>query len=242
MLNPRWKDRYDPKDYGDWQRMEATTPPFFELSFSTINRLLDKYFRTNSGYELGPTKNWYQRKEILAKTMSELEKAVCHDQDECARLWHERQLAEESIDAKLEREKGMRESKISSREVIMNKISARDTAPVAPIFDSTTASEAVAAIKSGVKAPVVSIQASSLGGPENISIMIAIGLDPKESWANGIFENSRYIRLHLYKNGVLESFVNTTGAKFRKTRAKSVDDVVAKLNAYVDVAKMEQAG
>ena len=128
MLNPRWKDRYDPKDFKEWQKVEATTPPFFEFSFAIINKLLSKYFRTKKGYELGPTSNWYQRKEIVGKTMLELEKAVIYDEAEHARRWWENQEAEESLDAKLEREKGMYESRNASKiSFRMNKISKRDS-------------------------------------------------------------------------------------------------------------------
>ena len=126
MLNPRWKVRYDPKDFKEWQKVEATTPPFFEFSFVVINNLLAKYFRTKKGYELGPTSNWYQRKEILARTMAELERAVIYDEAEHKRRWQENQEAEESLDAKLEREKGMYEARNSSRiSSRMNKISKR---------------------------------------------------------------------------------------------------------------------
>ena len=108
--------------------METTTPPFFEFSFAIINKLLSKYFRTKKGYELGPTSNWYQRKEIVGKTMLELEKAVIYDEAEHARRWWENQEAEESLDAKLEREKGMYESRNASKiSFRMNKISKRDS-------------------------------------------------------------------------------------------------------------------
>jgi len=128
MLNPNWKTRYTPEDFSEWQKMNATTPPFFGHSFSIIEKLLGKYFRSKSGSTLSPEYNWYQKKEILDKTMKELEKAVCADSDECDKMWKERQEAEESLDSKLEREKGMYESKNSSTKSGMRRISTRDVA------------------------------------------------------------------------------------------------------------------
>jgi hypothetical protein len=237
MLNPYWKTVYDPKDVDLWKKVEATTPPFFDFSFEAINKLLDKYFRTNKGYRLGPTKNWYQRKEILAKTMKELDMAVAYDEEDQVKKWNENQERDESLDARLEREKGMYESRISSRVPEWLKVSQRD---VLTIFDAATASKAAETIKTGVKAPIVNVHVSTLGGPDRPSILIAVGLDPKEKWANGIFENSQYIRFHLYANGVLESFVNTTTHKFRKTRVKSVEDVVAKINSFIQLVKASE--
>lgn len=233
MLNSNWKSKYDSNDFGEWQRVEATTPPFFPSTEGIINRLLAKYFRSEKGRTLGPDKNIYQKKIILEETMKELEREVCMDSNECAKIWKERQEAEESLDTKLEREKGMYESKISSRENFITKVSQRDVAALTPIFDVTTAPEAVAAIKSGVRAPVVSAQISTLGGPEHVTIMILVCLEPRESWVNGILENSRYARFSLEKNGTMEYFSGRTGVKFRKTRAKSIEDAVAKLNAFV---------
>lgn len=239
MLNPYWKRVYSLQDFKEWEKMEAHTPPFYDFSFEIINKLLAKYFRTKNGYELGPTKNWYQRKEILGRTMKELEFAIANDEEKQTKNWNKNQERDESLDAQLEREKGMYESKISKREAAMNRVSQRDMPIATPIFDIASAPTAVEAIKSGIKAPVIGAQVSTLGGPERASIMIVVGLEPKESWVNGIFENSKYARFRLDRNGVMESFVNNTGTKFRKTRAKSIEDVIAKLNAFIAATKSE---
>ncbi len=64
---------------------------------------------------------------------------------------------------------------------------------------------------------------STLGGEKNASILITVGLDKRETWANGIFENSRYVRYHIDRNskGVeIECFQfhikNKEMKKFRK--------------------------
>ena len=64
---------------------------------------------------------------------------------------------------------------------------------------------------------------------------------------NGILENSRYFRLHLSNDGVLEMFSGQLDPtfsnrlkSFRKTRVVSASDAVMKINryiAYVEAAK-----
>ena len=107
MLDPKWTKVYDPNDFDKWRRMEATTPPFLENSFNTINELLKKYFITKAGGDLGPEKSWYQRKAILAATMEELERAASGPEE---------RDPEEDLGAILEREKGEHEARISYRE------------------------------------------------------------------------------------------------------------------------------
>jgi len=41
---------------------------------------------------------------------------------------------------------------------------------------------------------------STLGGESNASILVTIGLDKKETWKNGIFENSRYVKYSIDRN------------------------------------------
>jgi hypothetical protein len=68
-----------------------------------------------------------------------------------------------------------------------------------------------------------------LGGLDNAAFLFVIGLDKKETWSNGIFENSRYCRFHLevtHKGLVMECFTVHKAPKFRKftgTREKLID-------------------
>lgn len=102
-----------------------------------------------------------------------------------------------------------------------------------PIFDAASADSAVTKIKEGIKAPSVGVKKSTLGGDANVSIMILVSLDKKEDWPNNILENSRYYRMSLLKDGTLEMFSGgTKKSKFRKTKAKSVEDTIAKINKY----------
>lgn len=103
------------------------------------------------------------------------------------------------------------------------------------VFSFETIQDAVAKLNSKIDAPVVKASYSTLGGERNASIMLAISIDPKESWGNGIYENSRYMRFHIQQDGVIEQFriSHKISLKFRKVRAKSLDDVITKINAYL---------
>ena len=61
---------------------------------------------------------------------------------------------------------------------------------------------------------------STLGGQDHSAVLFVIGLDKKETWSNGIFENSRYTRFHIENNSkglVMECFTNNLNySKFRK--------------------------
>lgn len=90
-----------------------------------------------------------------------------------------------------------------------------------------------------IEAPVVSVQKSVLGGPQNVAILISISLDPKNTWENGIFHNSRYMMFHISNDGVVvqHNRAHTIPEKFRKVRVQSIGDAVAKINKYISTVK-----
>jgi hypothetical protein len=119
-----------------------------------------------------------------------------------------------------------------------DKFSSRDIESqlASSIFDVANAPETINALKAGIEAPVIEIQLSKLGGDANAALMISLSLDPKESWPNGIYQNSRYLQFSLERNGELECFAgkrSPNGTKFRKTHAKSISDVIVKINSYL---------
>jgi predicted kinase len=97
------------------------------------------------------------------------------------------------------------------------------------------------ALKKQIKAPYVAASLSTLGGEERATIMLAISLDPRETWTNGIYENSRYLRFSLGRNGVIANFARAhlIKTKFRKQWYKNQADAIKKLNAYVSKAMNE---
>jgi len=108
-----------------------------------------------------------------------------------------------------------------------------------PIFGASSEPEIRATahlVKEGIHAPYVSVNISTLGGLERASILISLSLDPKEKWINGIYHNSRYLQFNLERDGELECFSgsrHSQGLKFRKTRVKSVQAAIDKINSYL---------
>lgn len=93
--------------------------------------------------------------------------------------------------------------------------------------------------------PYLSVNKGALGG--NDSIFLAVALNPKNEWKNGIFENSQYFRMAIYENGEMEVFTQSLykkghnysyeyriKTKFRKCTAKSVEDAVVRLIKFID--------
>lgn len=95
----------------------------------------------------------------------------------------------------------------------------------------------VNAILEGINAPYKGGHLSTLGGAERASILLVVSLDAKETWQNGILENSNYLRLHFLSDGELAMFSGylPKGVKnFRKTKAKDVGEAIAKINKFLD--------
>ena len=89
-------------------------------------------------------------------------------------------------------------------------------------------------IRENLKFPYVNIYHSTLGGNENISLLLTISLDNRECWSNQILENSAYIKLHILNYGVIELICKSRNlSKFRKTRFKNIDDLIDKINSKV---------
>ena len=110
------------------------------------------------------------------------------------------------------------------------------------IFNAETSTERTKVagyLERAIRVPVVSAQISTLGGTSRASAIIKLSLDPKKSWPNGIFQNSRYSMFHLSRDGTLEQFSLSyrLSKKFRKAKAKSLVDAVAKINKYIGQVK-----
>jgi hypothetical protein len=82
---------------------------------------------------------------------------------------------------------------------------------------------------------------STLGGESKASILVTIGLEKKEDWSNGIFENSRYVRYHIHRvpKGIeLECFQfhlkNKEMKKFRTIRS-TPENIIARFEKDLKV-------
>lgn len=113
-----------------------------------------------------------------------------------------------------------------------------------PIFNVDSVEADMTKMRSHIKAPYVNMYKSTLGGPEHVSIMIAISLDNKEDWSNHILQNSRYFMMSFGNDGEMKEISGgTRKAKgFRKSKAKSIDDAIARINKYIgELEKVKEA-
>jgi len=90
-------------------------------------------------------------------------------------------------------------------------------------------------LESEIDAPFVNVSMSSLRRNETETIFITVSLDDEYKWPNDIFENSRYFRMSLSRPNVLEQIAKSYELpnKFRKSRVKSVDDLINRINKYI---------
>lgn len=122
ILNPSWKRYPYAEDLKIWDKLlkgfedlKYIPEDFFDIYKKEISHLYDRYVRTKSGGSVDPNRAIRQKFVILNKgTMDELQRAVIADEERNAKEWNENQLREESLDAKLEREKGEYEAKNAS--------------------------------------------------------------------------------------------------------------------------------
>jgi hypothetical protein len=84
--------------------------------------------------------------------------------------------------------------------------------------------------------PVFSVQLStSLGGYDRPFLSISLSLDPKEKWANGIFQNSRHgiFDVSFPENQIEGLTSRGLPVKFRKTRFDTAAEAAQKFLAYI---------
>lgn len=98
------------------------------------------------------------------------------------------------------------------------------------LFSNETAPKVADQLRQLVKAPHVGIGILKVG-PHNLAI--ALSLDPKTAWVNGIFENSRYIKVILDQTGELRSASYYGTKRLRRSTCMSVEQVADKLNKWV---------
>ena len=78
--------------------------------------------------------------------------------------------------------------------------------------------------------PAVSANLSTLGG--HTSIIIKLSLDQKETWMNGIFQNSRFSMFSLNENKLEQFAKHHQVTKFRKSTIKSNQDGINKIVSW----------
>ena len=96
-------------------------------------------------------------------------------------------------------------------------------------------------IYKGINAGWKSVGKSTLGGDENVAIMIKLTLEPEKDWPNKILHNASYAMIRIATNGTMEMFASGLGKgkNMRKTKIKSAKDVVTKINKWINTVSEE---
>jgi len=103
------------------------------------------------------------------------------------------------------------------------------------VLDVAAAEELAARVKKEIQAPYVSARVSTLGGQHRPAVMMTVSLDDKSEWTNGILHNSRFMMFDIGHDGVIDqhSIGHKVSKKFRKSRFKTPDEVIKKINIYI---------
>jgi hypothetical protein len=92
----------------------------------------------------------------------------------------------------------------------------------------------IATITTNLALPVIRAGKGSLF--ENTgSIVLRVSLDPRETWVNGIFENSRFA-IFTISADTIEHLAGYGVARFRKAKHKGSADAVAKLQKWAQAS------
>jgi len=104
------------------------------------------------------------------------------------------------------------------------------------LFTYENVEQALQKLREGLNFPFVSCYASTLGGRDNIAILLCVSEDKKEDWQNNILENSRYRKIDISNNGQVENFsCRWELKKIRKFTGKSIEHIIEKINKVKEV-------
>lgn len=108
------------------------------------------------------------------------------------------------------------------------------------VLDEPGAQRLAQRMNKEIKAPYVEASVSSLGGKERPSVMLRVALDPRNTWANGIYHNARGSMWDIDYAGTIEQHYLTLHPeprpwnKFRKARYKTHDEAIKKIQTWID--------
>lgn len=105
-----------------------------------------------------------------------------------------------------------------------------------PIFTVGNVAEVVEFLEKNIQAPYCKSYFSTLGGDENVGIIMKVSLDKRERWKNGYIENSRYFMFSIENNGKVKEFIGRP--HMRRFNAKTVKEVTLKINKFLEMAKI----
>ena len=110
----------------------------------------------------------------------------------------------------------------------------------AAVLDVKDVDKWIPEIKKGIDAGWVSVGSSTLGGDENVAILIKVTVEPEKDWPNKILQNARFGMIRIATDGTMEMFASDRRVKnMRKTKIKSAKDVVNKINTWIKTVSEE---
>jgi hypothetical protein len=78
----------------------------------------------------------------------------------------------------------------------------------------------------------------TLGGPDRPSVSVTFAFDPRETWINGILENSKYAKILVHFNtdgtGKIAACGSWKVTPIRQAKVKNIDDAFVKLQKWAD--------
>ena len=89
-----------------------------------------------------------------------------------------------------------------------------------------------------INAPHVVFSTIDLTG-DGGTVFITISLDHKNTWQNGILQNSRYLKLKVDGGKLSCVSKGRNLPTFRKVKAATAEEAVAKINRYIDKVEEE---
>ena len=99
------------------------------------------------------------------------------------------------------------------------------------IFTHETAGQAVQELKEKLDFPYINVQVSTLGGQENVCILMRLSEQAKEKWAFEILHNSPYRMIRIDNDGTVDNFSIGSGLKkIRRFVGKDVKHIIEKIN------------
>ena len=103
-----------------------------------------------------------------------------------------------------------------------------------PVLDIEDVSQWTMEIYKGIKAGWKSVSKSTLGGDENVAIMIKVTVEPEKEWPNKILQNASYGMIRIATDGTMEMFASGHKLKnMRKTKIKTPRDIIKKINTWI---------
>ena len=111
-----------------------------------------------------------------------------------------------------------------------------------PVLDVKDIEQWTMEIYKGIKAGWKSVSKSTLGGDENVAIMIKVTVEPEKEWPNKILQNASYGMIRIATDGTMEMFASGHKLKnMRKTKIKTPRDIIKKINDWIKSVSEEIA-